>query len=296
MNSDFNGEHYRILYELEELGEEELKENWLSVGIPKGRSCNIFQAYPDFNHEIYRELYDLHGLSKEELQIHWLQVGRVKRRKYDIFKAYPDFNEEMYRLLHDDLKDYSSTELQIHWLSIGRKEGRTYEFNIAYPNFDEQIYKGLYDDVQDLSSDEIIRHWLEIGRKEGRTYEFSKAYPDFNESRYKKIYSLEDMKTDNEYISDISSVDVRLHWLIIGRNKVIEEIGVNEEIKEEYLDKSIIDNILVGFDESMYRALYDDLKELSSEEIKLHWLQIGRKEGRTYHFYEVNPHVLYSLG
>lgn len=80
--TDFDHETYKNRYsDISSLGDRELEEHWLLVGVKEGRS--YLPVPEDFDHITYREKYsDLAVLSNSELERHWVEFGRFESRTY----------------------------------------------------------------------------------------------------------------------------------------------------------------------------------------------------------------------
>ena len=302
----FNTILYTSLYpDLNGLSKIQLKEHYNNIGKKEGR---MYKVPDDFNYEIYKKIYkELDDKSDIELEIDYLL--NYKNR---IYKLPQDFNKKIYKTLYDDLKNMDDNNLELHYLYCGYNEKRIYkipdDFNIyIYKNFyklsdmcDEEVikhylkvgsqknyiyklphdfdsytYSKIYEDINGMNYDNIIDHYIKFGYSERRIY---KLPNDFNPEEYRKIYS---------DLINFNTTQLKNHYLFNGiregrkykiTDKNIDNVNEINEVKEI----NDFSNLPKDFDYKIYKKLYPDLINMSVNELKKHYINLGIKEGRIY--------------
>jgi hypothetical protein len=125
-------------------------------------------------------------------------------------------------------------------------------------NFYIDTYKIYHKELNNKKFDEVIEHYF--SRNHNKKYERSeimKRIPDnFNYKKY-------------SYLINYSEEEIIFHAIMGSDMNLQEEINIEQLLPND-------------FDCNTYRNNYNDLKNLTDEELKNHWIQNGRNENRTY--------------
>ncbi len=155
-------------------------------------------------------------------------------------------------LRQTDLGDVTREDAVQHYIKSGEVAGLN-----PSQYFDSTFYLTVYDDVRNAGLN-ALAHYIEYGRAERRypnrhlllndaeTLESSEFYSD-------GYYSGKDLRVGQIYLSDTE------HYILFGGFKG-KSLGAN-------------------FDSGFYRAIYKDV-QASRENPLVHYLRVGRKEGR----------------
>ena len=215
----------------------------------------------------------------------------------DLDLEYNNFDWNNYVSHYEDLKnDNINTKEKAwkHWINHGKKEGRQYfdlsemkkivsneirelEKSVVKPvtsvdeNFNWKKYISYY---QDLKNDHLDtkekawNHWIKHGEKEGRVYFDNTEYKNFDWETYIQFY--DDLHDDNIKKKEKAWE----HWYKYGKKE-----------KRIYFDLKNISDPPEGFVWEDYVHNYEDLKNITSEEIALkHWFNCGINEQRTFSY------------
>ena len=263
---DFNYNFYREYYNINNLSDKELLDNFIEYGQYEGKKYkpNFNVLLPNYYRDFLNNLgllyffdvpedFDIYYYKQNNTEImdlslidtifHYINDGYHKKRKYNknnnILYSNNNFCIDYYK--NNDKYKFNNNINNINNIN-----------NDDINDFNPEIYKSIYDDLQSLNDNELISHYLNIGIKENRIY---KIPDDFDPEFYKNIY--DDLKSlnDSELIS---------HYL-------------NNGIKENRSYK-----IPDDFDLDFYKTIYDDLKSFNDNELISHYLNNGIKENRIY--------------
>jgi hypothetical protein len=146
------------------------------------------------------------------------------------------------------------------------------------PDFNATCYRNRYQDICTMTEVEATNHWNTIGKKENRNGSCNNLYTNldgddkavhlvFNPTCYKFNYC--DLKNSTEE-------QAIWHWNNRGRTE-----GRNGTCSEKNFGKFRVDKLdSWKFDAKCYKARYIDLQDMSVDNAKKHWYEIGGKENR----------------
>ena len=177
------------------------------------------------------------------------------------------------------LENKKIIDVQLHFLD-------NYEINkLKFKNeidnitkyFDIEFYKQNYPDLKNFTELELKTHFINNGKKEGRL--FNEKLKEFDKKTY-----LEENKETDKYLSNKTIYELYIYFLDnYDKFKLKQEKLKQEKIKQEKLKfKNEIDNITKYFDIEFYKQNYPDLKNFTELELKTHFINNGKKEGRLF--------------
>jgi hypothetical protein len=213
----------------------------------------------------YKETNNIFYYNSEYVKYHYKYVGSLKEN--DPFLT---FNSSVYKILNKripNLLNMSNSAAKEHYFTIGYKQNLSYEIPKDFHPF---IYKYLHiDEFKNMNKQELIEHYLHFGHYEKRNYKFEYF---FNLDAFKIIYKKNESNEEKliydyyyNYYKKKENQDAFIHYLKINPDLV------NNLIPTDY-------------DEYIYRLTNNDLKKFNSIELKIHLLEYGLIEGRTYKF------------
>ena len=139
-------------------------------------------------------------------------------------------------------------------------------------DFNIYEYKELNKDIKNMLIDQCIEHYIKHGIYENRK---TKKNIDTNKEIYKNTIN----NTSNIDFKNMS-LNKYLKYHLTKENKKFE---INKNIE---LNNNILSNknntIPLDFDYLFYKYYYDDLNDMSEEELKTHWIKNGKNEKRIY--------------
>ena len=296
---DFDWKTYLELNkDLNNMNELEAKNHYEDYGYKENRKYKYKNIPDDFNPKEYIELNeDLQDMTDLEAKIHYENYGHKENRKYkyeniselseyleDITdleakihyeNIAEDFDSKVYIELNQDLRDMTDLEAKNHYEHTGYKENRKYKYENIPEDFDPIEYKILNMDLSHFDNFQLKNHYDNHGFKENRIYKL-----DLN---FKRDYVLKYYINNNNFYSNIFKfLNPNLQNL-----NIFEIINFfNTSDKNFYFNKNNLYNQLPKyFCLTSYKKLNNDLINLNTEDLILHYLNHGKKENRKYLIY-----------
>lgn len=175
------------------------------------------------------------------------------------------FDYDYYYNMYGDLQrniGYNKSALLKHFVEYGMKEGR-----IAKQSFNVAYYKNKYGDLRAAFGNDLKKyyiHYMNFGKKEGRVAASETVYLNTD---YAAVYDKDYYFNNNKSI--LSSIGYDSEKLITHfvKNGMSQGMRASE-----------------NFDVKYYQYKYSDLRRAYGNNYKLyymHYLQYGKKEGRT---------------
>lgn len=226
---------------------------------------NNFEHLNDKYLEYYKEKYNLIHFDTEYVKHHYKYIHSIN--KSNIFYT---FDTKIYKILNKripGLLKLSQEDTKDHYFTIGYKSNLPYKIS---DNFDPVIYKNLhYDEFKDMSNETLYEHYLHFGHHEKRNINLP-LY--FNVDVFKRIfkkYETDNHKLIYDYLQNYYS------------NKNTKEIFINF-YKNNLNIFHELNLIPYNFNDKVYKLLNKDLKNLNNIHLRLHFVEYGFDEGRTY--------------
>ena len=237
---------------------------------------DLTAVQPHFDADFYRAMNtDLKG-SDKKLLMHFMLNGWKEGRD-----PQPGFSVNAYLARYPDIAESGGNPF-LHYIQFGRAEGRSaapitsgvdgamaerLEADLAslQPQFDAAFYRMTYSDVTG-NDDDLLLHFMQTGWHEGRD-----PAPGFSTSAYLERYP------------DVASAGGNpfLHYIRFGRAEGRSSGPLGAESARAAVTDLAADLVTVGphFDAEFYRLMNTDLTG-NDEELLLHFMQTGWKEGR----------------
>lgn len=187
----------------------------------------------NFDYEFYRSYYDFYTLTNEELLDHFIKIGQFEGYRYK-------------NKIEHILPDYYRKHLNKRYL--------LYFFDIP-TDFDIYYYK-KNSKLKNKSIINTIFNYIEYGIYEGKLYNKTD-----NNNEYLNNYYINILKSINKNINKLPN-DFNLYSSLLLNNLldnhyyfgIIRKYLINNETKMLY-NKSILDEILLLFDETVYKKM-----------------------------------------
>uniref|UniRef100_A0A6C0LCP6 Uncharacterized protein n=1 Tax=viral metagenome TaxID=1070528 RepID=A0A6C0LCP6_9ZZZZ len=184
-----------------------------------------------------------------------MKEGRLFNKKLEELERY---GYDKYIQDNPILKNKKNIEIELHFLDNYEKCKLKEENDNITKYFDIEYYKNNNSDLKNLSELELKTHFINHGKNEGRL--FSEKLKEFD----KKSYIEEHQELNNK-----SMYELYIHFLD------------NYEKYKLKFQKEIY-NITKYFDIEYYKNNNSDLKNLSELELKTHFINDGKNEGRLF--------------
>ena len=209
---------------------------------------------------------NLEELEKYTTEKYVIDNPILKNKKFIEIQLYFLNNYDQFKSNKEKLKEEKLKEEKLKEEKLKEEKLKEEKFIHKYKYFDLKFYKQNYNDLNKLSDSELRTHFINHGIKEGRL--FNEKLKEFN----KKIYLQNYYEQNKEKYKDISSKSIYELYIHFLDNYENYKLKFEKEI----------DNITKYFDIEYYRNNYSDLKNYTELELKTHFINHGKKEGRLF--------------
>jgi hypothetical protein len=225
-----------------------------------------------FDYEIYILFYNLNNISnKRSAFIHWLDNGKNIENVYNIYKITINiFDYEIYLKFNDKNNFKNIRDAIIYWIKYEKDKDCICNINDINDNiFDYELYISYYN----LDIDKLNLESIEI---------ISSSIMEIHEN-LEKSKIIENYMTSENHKNALSQIDLNkrnllLHWLKYSNS--------SEKIFNIYNISNILSNNI--FDYDIYINFNDDIKNFNYRDALIHWLKLGKYEGRICKIDDIN--------
>ena len=299
--SDFDIYYYKRNYDdIKDLSNTNAMLHYIQYGFHEGRKYNKYEDKNYYLNLFYLNklngeyIYDVNDL--EYLNIysyiilndsindygymnalkHYLLIGKKNKLlagKKDLDNLLINFDSNIYINIFTELNNLSNLQLIKHYIKYNKNN----IYSLPH-DFNYNLYKDIHYDLKDMTNNELKLHYICYGRNEGRIY---KIPNDFDSNKYKNMY---------DDLQNMNNEELINHYLYYGykenrRYKICDNIPCTRMNENDIPCTRMNENdipYIDDFDCTVYKKIYDDLKNMNDEELIEHYLKHGHRENRIY--------------
>ncbi len=203
-----------------------------------------------------------------------------------------DFDPEEYKDLHSDLQHLDNEAATNHFLKYGIQESRLYKHNqvFKYSPYIQNAFDSIYCKEKESEKSALVKKILSRwDENQDKSY-----FEYFHYTKLFKIipidFEIDEYRQLNPDLENVKNSELYDHFLKMGQYE--NRMYSLEQKKEYFVFYNHNINLPTNFDAQMYKKLHPDLESLDDEEAEKHFINIGVKEGRVYH-YRLIEHLPY---